>query len=100
MYTDKTINCKDCKEDFVFSASDQEFFDKKGFKNEPQRCKECRDAIKKRMADKRSKDSGRPKRPEFTVVCAKCNATTTVPFEPTGNKPVLCRDCFQATKRR
>lgn len=28
------------------------------------------------------------------VVCDKCGIKTTVPFKPTGNKPVYCRDCF------
>lgn len=35
-------------------------------------------------------------RPEpHDVVCAKCGKETTVPFKPTGNKPVYCRDCFR-----
>lgn len=45
-YTDKTITCKDCGQDFVFTAGEQEFYAEKGFTNEPQRCKPCRDARK------------------------------------------------------
>ena len=36
----------------------------------------------------------RPPRQDFDVVCAECGTNTTVPFKPSGNRPVLCRDCF------
>ena len=37
----------------------------------------------------------RAPREEFEVVCAECGVQTTVPFKPTGQRPVKCRDCFQ-----
>ena len=37
----------------------------------------------------------RAPREEFDVVCAECGKQTTVPFKPTGNRPVKCRECFQ-----
>lgn len=37
----------------------------------------------------------RAPREEFEVTCADCGAQTTVPFKPTGSRPVKCRDCFQ-----
>ena len=43
---DKNLNCKDCGAEFVFTAGEQEFYQEKGFQNEPQRCKECRIAKK------------------------------------------------------
>ena len=46
MYEDKTLVCKDCGKEFVFTAGEQEFYAEKGFTNEPQRCKECRDKRK------------------------------------------------------
>lgn len=42
MYEDKSIVCKDCGKEFIFTAGEQEFYDQKGFKNQPLRCKECR----------------------------------------------------------
>ena len=36
----------------------------------------------------------RPPRQDFDVVCAECGQNTTVPFKPSGTRPVLCRDCF------
>ena len=46
MYTDKTLVCKECGKEFVFTAGEQEFYAEKGFQNEPQRCRECRNARK------------------------------------------------------
>lgn len=43
---DKTIVCKDCGEQFTFTVRDQEFYEEKGFTNEPVRCKACRDKKK------------------------------------------------------
>ena len=46
---DKTIVCKDCGREFVFTEGEQEFYKEKGFENDPVRCPECR---KKRKAEK------------------------------------------------
>ena len=46
MFEDKTLVCKECGNEFVFTAGEQEFYAEHGFQNEPQRCKSCRDARK------------------------------------------------------
>jgi CxxC-x17-CxxC domain-containing protein len=89
---DKDLTCGDCGETFVFTERDQEFFAQKGFQ-EPKRCPACRRARK----GQRDGGYGRERR-EFEVVCADCGQTTTVPFEPRGDRPVYCRDCFNARK--
>lgn len=43
---DKTLNCKDCGNEFVFTQGEQDFYKEKGFENEPQRCPDCRRARK------------------------------------------------------
>ena len=43
---DKTIVCKDCNNEFVFTEGEQEFYKEKGFENDPVRCPECRKARK------------------------------------------------------
>jgi DNA replicative helicase MCM subunit Mcm2 (Cdc46/Mcm family) len=43
---DKTLVCKDCGAEFVFTEGEQQFYAEKGFTNEPQRCPECRKARK------------------------------------------------------
>ncbi len=51
VFDDKTIQCADCKTSFTFSAGEQEFYQNKGFTNEPRRCPECRRANKARRSD-------------------------------------------------
>lgn len=48
---DKTLICKDCSAEFIFTAGEQNFYAEKGFTNEPQRCSNCRKA---RKAQKRN----------------------------------------------
>lgn len=43
---DKTLICKDCNKEFVFTEGEQAFYKEKGFENEPQRCPDCRRAKK------------------------------------------------------
>lgn len=90
MFQDKTIVCKDCGQEFTFTARDQEFFAEKGFTNEPQRCKNCRDA---RKGNSPRGNGG--SRQMFDAVCSECGKPCTVPFEPRGDRPVYCSDCFR-----
>jgi CxxC-x17-CxxC domain-containing protein len=90
---DKTLTCKDCGAQFVFTGREQEFFAEKGFVNQPQRCRECRQARRAQSGG----DGGRSNaRPSFETVCAQCGVETTVPFRPRGDRPVYCRTCFTA----
>ena len=104
MYTDETLNCVDCSAPFTFSAGEQEFFAAKGFTNKPNRCPDCRAARKAQRAQSGGGGGGgggnyggaRPQREMFTVTCSQCGQAATVPFQPRGDKPVYCRDCFQS----
>jgi CxxC-x17-CxxC domain-containing protein len=95
MFQDKMLICKECGKEFIFTAREQEFFRAKGFENEPSRCPECR-ALRKGQSDKRGYSN---ERPMYPAICAKCGKETMVPFKPTGDKPVYCRECFQAMRR-
>ena len=33
------------------------------------------------------------------AVCSACGKQTEVPFKPSGDRPVYCRECFQSQKR-
>ena len=50
--TDKTLTCKDCGAEFVFTVGEQEFYKEKGFDNEPKRCLACRRAKKAQQNDR------------------------------------------------
>jgi len=43
---DKKLVCRDCENDFVFTTGEQEFYQEKGFTNDPVRCSDCRRARK------------------------------------------------------
>jgi len=45
-FHDKLIQCSECGINFTFSTGEQEFFQSKGFTNEPRRCPPCRRAKK------------------------------------------------------
>ncbi|MBW3612481.1 MAG: zinc-ribbon domain containing protein [Chloroflexi bacterium] len=106
-YTDQVITCSDCGIDFVFSASEQEFFAEKGFASAPKRCSSCR-------AQRRATNGGgggasyeggggygggggfsRGPREMHDATCARCGKDAQVPFQPRGDKPVYCSDCFR-----
>ena len=85
MYNDKTLVCKECGNEFVFTAGEQEFYAERGFQNEPQRCKACRDS---------RKQATRAPREFFSATCAACGKDAKVPFEPKSDRPVYCSECF------
>ncbi|SCY14968.1 zinc-ribbon domain containing protein [Alkaliphilus peptidifermentans] len=94
MYKDKNLNCKDCGVEFAFTASEQEFFAEKGFTNEPGRCPSCR-AAKKAQGRNNSGRQNRTQRQMFSATCVTCGGTASVPFQPSGDKPIYCKDCYQ-----
>ena len=122
-YADKTLTCRDCGTQFVFTAGEQEFYAQKGFTNEPTRCSSCRQARKQSMGrssggygdrdsygggggyGRRSSGGGGGgrsyggEREMHTVTCANCGKEAKVPFLPRGDKPVYCDDCFQQQRR-
>jgi CxxC-x17-CxxC domain-containing protein len=91
---DKTLTCKDCGGQFVFSAREQQFFAEKGFQNQPQRCRECRQT--RRLQNGEQATTRGHARPSYEAVCAACGVETTVPFRPRGDRPVYCRTCYSA----
>ena len=72
MYEDKVLKCRDCGEEFVFTAGEQEFYAEKGLKSQ---------------------------REYFTTVCAECGKEAKVPFEPTNDRPVYCSECYAAKRQ-
>jgi CxxC-x17-CxxC domain-containing protein len=128
-YADKTLTCRDCGTQFVFTAGEQEFYAQKGFTNEPTRCSSCRQARKQgggrssggygdrdsyggggggygggdSYGGGRRSGGGRSsfggEREMHSVTCASCGKEAKVPFLPRGDKPVYCDDCFQQQRR-
>ena len=93
-FKDKSLKCADCGATFTFSAEEQEFFQSKGYVNEPKRCPECRQT---RKTQRYGTGFGN-RRQMYPVVCAECGKDTEVPFEPRGDRPVYCSDCYQKVR--
>jgi len=96
VFREKSLTCFDCGANFTFTAEEQEFFASKGFTNEPKRCPSCRKARKTERNGTRS--GSRPQRQMFPATCAQCGKNTQVPFEPRGDKPVYCSDCYDKVR--
>ncbi len=98
MFEDKTLQCRECNQEFVFSAGEQEFYQLKGLMNEPGRCPDCRAARRANMASARANGERQP-REMFKTVCAECGGEAEVPFIPKTEKPVYCSSCFERVRR-
>ena len=109
-FQDKSIQCSDCGTTFTFSAGEQEQFALRGYTNEPKRCPNCRQARKtKQFANSGSSYNSRgnsynnrgyssaPRQMMFPVKCSACGKDTQVPFQPRGDRPVYCSDCYRKT---
>jgi len=98
-YTDRSLTCVECGAEFTFSAEDQEYHASRGFQNEPRRCPNCRQSRRAARGEGGGGGGGGgggygAPRQMYPVTCAECGRDTEVPFEPRGDRPVYCRDCF------
>ena len=96
--TDQTLYCRDCNQEFVFTVGEQEFYASHRLTNTPSRCPSCRAARKVQAGGGYGgRHSGpREARQMYTIVCSSCGNEAQVPFQPRGDKPVYCSDCYQA----
>jgi CxxC-x17-CxxC domain-containing protein len=123
---DQSVTCVDCEREFTFSVPEQLFYAERGIR-QPVRCLDCR---AQRRAERNAdafrvgegvngallwndgfgnyggSASANPKRGPrggvrmYATVCSACGRATEVPFEPRGNRPVYCRECFNARRGR
>jgi CxxC-x17-CxxC domain-containing protein len=103
--SDLLLTCSDCGQEFVFTAGEQQFYQERGY-SAPRRCKPCRQAKQASGGggysashhshhDGGGYSGGGGMSTGTTVVCASCGQTTTVPFEPKGDRPVYCKSCYR-----
>ncbi|MDO8506380.1 MAG: zinc-ribbon domain containing protein [Candidatus Limnocylindria bacterium] len=98
-FTDKTLSCKDCSQEFIWTSGEQEFYQSRGLTNQPGRCPACRSARRAGGAGGyggNSEASG--PREFFTATCSNCGNEARVPFQPRGDKPVYCSSCFEQVR--
>lgn len=81
---DMVIPCKSCQKDFVWSANEQRYYQKKGFKKKPQRCDSCRD-----------KTNELRKENMFYVHCSFCDKDAKMLVPPPKDRVGICEECFK-----
>ncbi len=86
VYEDITLICKDCGQEFVFTAGEQAFYNEKGYVHQPKACRECRN---------KRKNAEKPEREMYTAICSECGAEAKVPFQPRSDRPVYCSKCYE-----
>jgi CxxC-x17-CxxC domain-containing protein len=64
-FEDQQLQCVECGEPFIFSASEQEFYAEKELTHPPKRCKTCRKNAKKRRRS-RKPQAGEYRSPAFS----------------------------------
>ncbi|MCA9832342.1 MAG: zinc-ribbon domain containing protein [Thermomicrobiales bacterium] len=114
------IICQQCDESFDYTDAERDFRQLRGL-TRPLLCPKCR----QRDRTRRNGDlvnlymrtdsfdpfllgentqagaihkNGRDIRTMYDAVCASCGAPTRVPFFPRGDRPVYCKDCFNARR--
>ncbi len=104
-FQEQTLTCQDCGKSFAFTAEEQQFHAQKGYTNLPKRCPDCRRARRDDRGYSSSSSGsgggyGRARREMFPVTCAQCGVQTEVPFQPRGDRPVYCSDCYSKQPAR
>ena len=116
-FEDRTFVCSQCGVEFVFTAGEQDFYQKKGFTHPPRRCRKCRGAKHTQGSHRglapgahleyigTSGAAGEKRAPRarttepVDATCSSCGAATKLPFKPDGVRPVFCRACYQQRRR-
>ena len=93
-YSDRILTCRDCGQEFTFTAGEQEFYASRNLTNDPSRCPSCRAA--RRSGGGQSSSRPRNTGENYETTCADCGRPTSVPFIPREDRPVYCSDCFQS----
>lgn len=86
-YQDKTLTCKECNSEFVWTGGEQAFYASKNLSS-PSRCKDCR--AKRRNEGRRDE--------LHDIICSSCGKPGQVPFKPKSDD-VLCRECYMQSKQ-
>ena len=93
---DLDITCAECGETFPFTEREQDYYRERGLSH-PKRCKPCRDSRRQSFGGARQGGGG-SERERFDIVCDQCGKPDSVPFKPQEGRPILCGNCFSASR--
>ena len=91
---DLEITCSECSTPFMFTEREQEYYRERNLTH-PKRCKPCRDARRANFGGSKAHGGERQR---FDITCDQCGKNDSVPFKPSSGRPVLCSDCFSASR--
>ena len=91
---DLEITCSECSTPFTFTEREQEYYRERNLTH-PKRCKPCRDARRANFGGSKAHGGERQR---FDITCDQCGKNDSVPFKPSSGRPVLCSDCFSASR--
>jgi CxxC-x17-CxxC domain-containing protein len=95
---DLEITCSECSAPFMFTDREQEYYRERNLTH-PKRCKPCRDARRANFGGPKGQGGGGGgDRQRFEITCDQCGKNDSVPFKPSTGRPVLCSDCFSASR--
>src|SRR4051812_50086177 len=118
-FTDKTLKCTECGQDFTYTVAEQELHQSLGYQNEPKRCTPCREAKRQRKGGPGGGaggggaprgggeggggrprgggggggGGGRPPRGDFIPICRECGKERQPAFQPPGGPAGVSRGC-------
>ena len=82
-FKDLNISCKTCQRGFKWSAKEQEYYLKKGFKKKPQKCADCREKANK-LRDENM----------FYIHCGICDKDAKMISPPPKDRVAICEKCY------
>jgi len=85
----KTLVCKTCQKEFLWTANEQRYYAKKGFAKQPQKCNNCR-----KVANK-LREGG-----TFYIHCAICDADGAMLNPPPKDRVAICSQCFRSLAKK
>jgi CxxC-x17-CxxC domain-containing protein len=94
---DLEITCSECNSPFMFTEREQEYYRERNLTH-PKRCKPCRDARRANFGGGGGSRQSTGERQRFDITCDQCGKSDSVPFKPSSGRPVLCSDCFSASR--
>ena len=85
-FEDKKLACEDCGTEFIWDASEQAYFAKKGFQKVPKRCRACR--------AQRQVEQQKEKAKEKEIACMKCGKSGIITADIEPDEEALCFQCY------